>query len=79
MSGERWGLMPRITTHECPGLCGRHDVPRHHFACPACWARLPFKLQRPITQNYRRNAGAHLAAMIAADEWFQQHQETSRG
>ncbi|MPZ66775.1 MAG: hypothetical protein GEU83_15125 [Pseudonocardiaceae bacterium] len=57
------------TTHECPGGCGR-QVARHHFACRACWYRLPSDLRRPISATYRRDAGAHPAAMAEAVAWY---------
>lgn len=57
------------TTHACPGKCGR-QVSNSMFACPRCWDRLPAELQKLITDNYRRNPAAHLAAMAAACDWY---------
>ncbi len=59
--------------HECPGGCGR-QVGRHHFACKACWYRLPADLRRPISATYRRDTGAHLAAMADAVDWYRTQQ-----
>jgi hypothetical protein len=56
-------------THTCPGGCQR-EVPRRHFACKPCWYRLPGDLQAPITNNYRRDPGAHLQAMADAVQWY---------
>lgn len=57
------------STHECPGGCGR-PVARQHLACRACWYRLPADLRRPISATYRRDFGAHLAAMSDATDWY---------
>lgn len=63
----------RLTsTHPCPGKCAR-QVPRTYFACPACWGRLPYPLQEPITASFGVDQGAHLAAMAAACDWFRQN------
>lgn len=66
----------RPSTHACPGGCGR-QVPRNRFACGGCWRRLPAALKHSITDNYRRDAGAHLAAMSAACDWYRRHREAS--
>lgn len=55
--------------HDCPGGCGA-QVPFTRFACPADWARLPHRLRRAITSNYRRRPVAHARAMTAARTWF---------
>lgn len=55
--------------HDCPGGCGR-QVPRHHFACGPCWARLPVALQRAISRAYRRDPLAHAQAMTDARKWY---------
>ena len=47
-----------MTTHGCPGGCGR-QVPYHHFSCRNCWYRLPPDLRRPISANYQRDDAAH--------------------
>lgn len=59
-------------THECPGGCGRH-VPRHHYACRACWYRLPDPHRRAIRQNHRYHSVGHAVAMHQAHAWFADH------
>jgi hypothetical protein len=58
-------------THTCPGGC-RRQVPRHLYACKACWVRLPFPLRQPISANYQRDDAQHAAAMAAAQQWYHQ-------
>jgi len=58
-----------MKTHACPGGCG-HQVPRHHFACRNCWARLPADLRQPISTTYQRDPVAHMDAMADAMEWY---------
>jgi len=63
---------PRDTTHACPGRCQRR-VPRHKFACPNCWARLPAEYRGAILLAYRAGAPAvmqHRQAMRAAALWY---------
>lgn len=57
-------------THDCPGGCGA-QVARHRYACRDCWYRLPVAFRKPITDNYRRDVGAHMAAMLAAAQWYE--------
>lgn len=71
-ASERPADAPAPTTHDCPGRCGR-PVPRHQYACRACWMRLPYQLRQPISANYQRDAAAHAAAMSTAAAWFDQH------
>lgn len=52
-------------THDCPGGCGR-AVPRHWFACPDCWFRLPLSLRQPISDTYRQDFGTHDVEAIKA-------------
>lgn len=62
--------MNRATgTHDCPGRCGQ-QVSLNLFACAADWDRLPVVLRGSITANYRRDFGAHMAAMIDAKTWY---------
>jgi hypothetical protein len=63
---------PRSATHFCPGKCSR-TVSNTLFACSSCWGRLPHELQAPITENYQRDAAAHMAAMAAACDWYRQN------
>ncbi|WP_166345014.1 hypothetical protein [Phytoactinopolyspora limicola] len=60
------------TTHACPGGCGR-NVPHHHLACRSCWYRLPTKLRTSISVTYRRDRGAHAAALVNAIRWYAEH------
>lgn len=60
--------MPNAT-HACPGKCG-HQVLNQEFACRDDWFRLPLDLRRGITNGYRSNPGAHLAAMADAMNWY---------
>lgn len=60
------------TTHECPGGCGSR-VPRHRFACPPCWFRLPVPHRRAIERHHRRHTQSHSLAMHAAVNWFKEH------
>lgn len=61
------------TTHRCPGGGCQSHVPRHRFACPACWRRLPKDLRDPITGTYLIDPGAHLAAMADARRWYREN------
>ena len=61
-----------MTTHGCPGGCGR-QVPYHHFACRNCWYRLPPDLRRPISANYQRDDAAHALAMTDALQWYEEN------
>lgn len=62
-----------MSTHECPGVGCQRQVPRHLFACPGCWSRLPAVLQRRITSSYRRRAhDEHVRAMLLAVEFYRQ-------
>jgi hypothetical protein len=36
---------------ECPGGCGREDVPPHLFACPSCLELLPMSLREHVTHR----------------------------
>lgn len=54
-------------------------MPRNLFACGLCWRRLPAGLQQPITDNHRRDAGAHLDAMAAACDWYRNQHGASAG
>jgi hypothetical protein len=60
-------------THECPGGCGRRDVPRHRYACRECWYRLPDPHRRAIQQNHRHHSVGHAVAMHEAHTWFVEH------
>lgn len=60
------------TTHECPGGCGA-AVPRHLYACKACWYLLPRHIQRRITQSYRSGSvSEHVAAMEHAADFYRE-------
>lgn len=59
-----------IRTHSCPGGCGT-QVPRHRFACRACWYRLPAAYRDAIRRNHRRKTTAHAAAMHDAHAWYE--------
>lgn len=58
-----------MSTHDCPGGCGR-PVPQHHFACRPDWYRLPAELQLAIKANYRRDPAAHMQAMADSIAWY---------
>jgi hypothetical protein len=60
-------------THECPAPGCVKRVPRHQFACPVDWVRLPPEMRREINSTYRRDWGAHIKAMHAAIDWYGQH------
>lgn len=60
------------STHGCPGGCGR-QVPRHLYACKACWGRLPYDMQKAIRATNGRDLAAHGQAMAAARQWFERH------
>jgi hypothetical protein len=56
--------------HNCPGRCGKR-VDRRHFACPACWRRLPKDLREPIASSWwARDHDAHNLAMVDAMDWY---------
>lgn len=38
--------------HECPGGCGREDVPRYLYACVPCMRALPEDLAARMTSQY---------------------------
>lgn len=60
-----------MTTHACPGGCGRR-VARHLYACADCWHRLPPDLAVAVWRGYRRGPGSpeHVAAMAGAADWY---------
>ena len=66
--------MVRVTdTHDCPAGCGLR-VPRRHYACRVDWYRLPWEVRERILAAYRGGlAGEHIAAMDAAQVWFDQN------
>lgn len=66
-----------MTTHGCPGNCGRR-VPHHRFACRSCWYRLPTDLRRPIVAYYQVDPGAHAEAMVDAIHWYETQPTTTR-
>lgn len=71
--------MANSSDHLCPGGCPRH-VPRHRFACPICWRRLPTDLRAQITATYRVAPSAHLAAMVDARRWYRENPvQSARG
>lgn len=47
--------------HECPGGCGREDVPGHLFACPSCLERLPLHLRTALSVKMHRDYPAFVA------------------
>jgi hypothetical protein len=55
--------------HACPGKCGA-QIARHRFACRVDWYRLPADIRTAISDNYKRNPGAHFAAVRDAIEWY---------
>ena len=61
-----------MKTHTCPGGCDRR-VPRHHFACPDCWGRLPADLQCAIAASYMRDPATHVEALLDACSWYGDH------
>lgn len=65
--------MPELppASHECPAPDCAMRVPRHQFACPRDWQRLPAELRRAINETYRVNWPAHIEAMNTAIAWFE--------
>jgi hypothetical protein len=69
--------------HRCPDpSCDVTTVPKHHFACPADWGRLPAEYKEAILTGYRnRNTDeghAHQEAMVAALAWYHEHPSSHR-
>jgi hypothetical protein len=61
------------TSHACPGPSCTRRVPRHQFACPHDWGRLPAELRREINATYRRDWPAWTAAATDAIAWYREH------
>lgn len=61
-------------THECPGRCGRADIPYRSFACRPCWSRLPIEHREAIKDAYSRRHDEgpipHIRAMSHARAWY---------
>jgi hypothetical protein len=61
--------------HNCPGGCEKR-VSRRHFACSACWHRLPHDLREAISSSWwARDHGAHSIAMTEAMLWYRAEAE----
>lgn len=67
--------MPELPdrTHQCPAPECRRRVPRHQFACPADWGRLPAELKRGINEGYRRDWSLWTKTANAAIDWYREH------
>jgi len=59
-----------MTTHACPGGCGRAGIPSYQLACRGCWYRLPRDLRERINHAWRHSASAHLAARAEAVSYW---------
>lgn len=62
-----------LTTHTCPGGCGRDGIAQNRLACATCWYRLPRDIQNKIWRSYGRNQARHLAAKAEAYRWYRQN------
>jgi hypothetical protein len=63
-------------SHECPYPTCRRRVPPHLFACRGHWYLLPETMRSVIWRAYRRretDPHAHIVAMAAAREWYDDH------
>jgi hypothetical protein len=66
--------LPDIS-HECPYPGCTRRVRRAQFSCPWHWTVLPSELRQRVRSNYGRDWGAHVAAMRAGIDWYEQHAE----
>lgn len=58
-------------THECPAPGCVRRVPRHQFACPADWYRLPVEIRRAINDGFRRDWSMWAEAAEKATSWYE--------
>ena len=64
--------------HECPGGCGREDIPRRLFACASDWRRLPESMRLAIVGAYAMRAAdpfGHIRWMNTARLWYRDNPE----
>lgn len=64
-----------MTTHTCPGRCGR-QVPPAFYACRTCWFRLPSELRSAIiaTQHLNSIHPKRLRALNDAGQWLREQE-----
>lgn len=61
-------LHERVEYHECPGGCGRDDIPGNRFACEDCIDRLP----RSLAEGLRKPSPSEILAVRSrAKIWFE--------
>lgn len=59
---------------DCPGGCGRENVPSHLVACRRCWFRLPKSLRNTVWNAlYSGDLKVHVSALADVMEWYQTH------
>jgi hypothetical protein len=64
---------------DCPGGCGREDVPPHLVACRSCWRQLPKAMRNTVWNTYYSgDREGHLSALVDVMEWYRTHPLESR-